>query len=89
MDTIREFIVSSSGLAPARQGLSLGWLIVALSAVSVLFGSKKAEAQGCPDTWTECENNHAGCLERGYPMRCCTYESDRYCDIVSTSCVCG
>ena len=44
MDTIREFIVSSSGLAPARRGLGLGWVI------SVLLGARGAEASTCVTT---------------------------------------
>ena len=44
MDTIREFMVSSSGLAPARQGLGLGWMITALMGVAILLGAKEIKA---------------------------------------------
>ena len=44
MQTLREFFASSSGLAPARQGLGLGWIISALTGLTVLLGAKEAEA---------------------------------------------
>ena len=50
MDTIREFIVSSSGLAPARRGLGLGWVISVLSGVAILLGARGAEASTCVTT---------------------------------------
>ena len=45
MDTIREFMVSSSGLAPARRGMALGWVISVLSGVAILLGAKEAKAE--------------------------------------------
>lgn len=53
---LREFIKSSSGLAPIRQGLGLGSVISILSGVAVLFGAKEAAAsEWCEecyyDTW--------------------------------------
>ena len=50
MDTIREFMVSSSGLAPARRGLGLGWVISVLSGVAILLGARGAEASTCVTT---------------------------------------
>ena len=50
MDTMREFIVSSSGLAPARRGLGLGWVISVLSGVAILLGARGAEASTCVTT---------------------------------------
>ena len=48
---LREFISSSSGLAPMRQGLGLGWVISVLSGVAILLGSPtKAEAWTCSHT---------------------------------------
>ena len=44
MDSLREFFASSSGLAPARRSLSLGWLISALTGITVLLGAKEARA---------------------------------------------
>ena len=44
MQTLQEFFTSSSGLAPARQGLGLGWVISALTGLTVLLGAKEAEA---------------------------------------------
>ena len=47
MDSLREFFASSSGLAPARRGLGLGWVISALTGIAVLLGAKEAQAD-CP-----------------------------------------
>ena len=63
MAMLREFIGSSSGLAPARQGLGLGWVISALTGVAVLLGAKEAEA-GCEDnTWVREFGYSASCDE--------------------------
>lgn len=50
MDSIREFMGSSSGLAPARRGLGLGWVISVLSGLAVLLGARGAEASTCVTT---------------------------------------
>ncbi len=91
MDSLREFFTSSSGLAPARQGLGLGWVISALTGVAILLGAKEAEAGSCPGERTDC-SWHAGCAEvyPNEPFRCCTKKLDAYCDVievVSCSCV--
>ena len=44
MQSLREFFTSSSGLVPARQGLALGWVISALTGITVLLGAKETEA---------------------------------------------
>ena len=44
MDSLREFFASSSGLAPARRGLGLGWLISALTGVAVLTGCQRGRS---------------------------------------------
>ncbi len=44
MDSLREFFVSSSGLAPVRQGLGLGWVISALTWVAILLSPREAAA---------------------------------------------
>ena len=51
MDSLREFFASSSGLAPARRGLGLGWIISALTGVATLLGAKEAKADDC-DWWS-------------------------------------
>ena len=58
MDSLREFIGSSSGLAPARQGLGLGWVISALAGIAVLLGAKEAKADECEyRTYQDCSWN--------------------------------
>ena len=64
MDTLREFFTSSSGLAPMRQGLGLGWVISALTGVAILLGAKEAAAICNEDTWTENLGYDAGCDRR-------------------------
>ncbi len=99
MQTLREFFASSSGLAPARQGLGLGWLISALTGVAILLGAKEAEAGECSErTYLEC-GWHSGCnvSSKGKkPIRCCTfqeypdYKFQRYpdCSFDRISCAC-
>ena len=64
MDTLREFFTSSSGLAPARQGLGLGWVISALTGVAILLGAREAAADDdfCyEEEWTENHGYSSGC----------------------------
>ncbi len=62
MTMLREFIGSSSGLAPARQGLGLGWVISALAGVAVLLSPREVAA--CDDiAWTEGPKSSSGCKE--------------------------
>ena len=64
MDSLREFFVSSSGLAPVRQGLGLGWVISALTWVAILIGGKEARADECGgQEWTEDHGYSAFCDE--------------------------
>ena len=58
MDSLREFFTSPSGLAPARRGLGLGWVISALTGLTVLLGAKEAEAKTC---WWECHGYDSEC----------------------------
>lgn len=69
---LREFIGSSSGLAPIRQGLGLGSAISILSGIAVLLGAKGAGAGHL-----DCENGTPYCkkvctMVKG--VQVCTYE---------------
>ena len=88
MDTLREFFTSSSGLAPARQGLGLGWVISALSAIAVLLGGKEAGAD-CSDESTTC-GYFAECAERypDKPDRKCTTRWNNKCEKYYDVCDC-
>ena len=91
MQSLREFFTSSSGLAPARQGLALGWVISALTGVTVLLGAKETEASSCPGYWRDC-SWHAGCaaVSPNEPFRCCTKKLDAFCNVIKVvgcSCV--
>ena len=61
MQSLREFFTSSSGLAPARQGLALGWVISALTGITVLLGAKEAGAHCFEEEWTDNLGYSAGC----------------------------
>ena len=63
MQILREFFTSSSGLAPARQGLALGWVISALTGITVLLGAKEAVAGDVcnENSWIEWLGYSAGC----------------------------
>ena len=89
MDSIREFMVSSSGLAPARRGLGLGWVISVLSGVAILLGARGAAAEACPSS-RDCKFDDS-CNPKT-PIRCCdrTFEENDAggCDLDSEDCVC-
>ena len=93
MDTIREFMVSSSGLAPARRGMALGWVISVLSGVAILLGARGAAAEDCPD-WYDCTwNEDCSLKDATKPIRCC--DTDRelntdtgQCETVWEDCFC-
>ncbi len=90
MQTLREFFASSSGLAPARQGLGLGWLISALTGVAILLGAKEAEAGECGNHFDECSWD-ADCAaqdEGQTPIWCCTFEQDAECNFKEIGCSC-
>ena len=65
MDTLREFFTSSSGLAPARQGLGLGWVISALTGIAILLGAREAGADCDERRWTRQFGYSPGCDVRG------------------------
>ncbi len=91
MQKLREFFASSSGLAPARQGLALGWVISVLTGITVLLGAKEAKADSqCPRTWTTCSTS-ANCAEgdtdEGY--RYCTHKRAPDCSYSRIACWCS
>ena len=91
MDTIREFIASSSGLAPARQGLGLGWVISALAGVAVLLGAKEDKADACEyKTYQSCSWNFwcAASTLGKRPIRCCEVTEYPDCSFSTGSCSC-
>ena len=91
MPRLREFFTSSSGLAPARQGLALGWVISILTGITVLLGAKKAEADSqCPRTWTTC-NESTDCAEKGTDedYRYCTHKRAPDCSYSRIACWCS
>ena len=90
MQSLREFFTSSSGLAPARQGLALGWVISALTGITVLLGAKEAAAGECPGSRTDC-SSHAGCaaVYPNEPFRCCTKTLDDSCNVIRVDCYCS
>ena len=73
METLREFFTSSSGIAPVRQGLGLGWVISALTGIAILLGAKEAEAECDKREWTRYKGYSAGCDEdtNGRQKRSC------------------
>ena len=90
MDSLREFIGSSSGLAPARQGLGLGWVISALVGVAILIGAEEAQAQGpdCPGYVIECEYAYPTHCTKYFPTRCCLIKLDHNCRNSIEYCFC-
>ena len=89
MDTIREFIVSSSGLAPARRGLGLGWVISVLSGIAILLGARGAAAEDC-STSRDCgyDNDCARDTPKT-PIECCiTKRWGENCEKSYTYCFC-
>ncbi|MYB71188.1 MAG: hypothetical protein F4X75_22140 [Gemmatimonadetes bacterium] len=84
MNSLREFFVSSSGLAPVRQGLGLGWVISALTWVAILLGAGEAAADNddCDEEeWTREKGYSAGCDEatdgaRAYVCQDCWLDSN-------------
>ena len=89
MDTIREFMVSSSGLAPARRGMALGWVISVLSGVAILLGARGAAAADCP-TSRDCRyDNDCARDTPATPIECCiTTRWGANCEKSNTYCFC-
>ena len=78
MKSLREFVGSSSGLAPMRQGQGLGWVISALAGVAVLLGAKEVESDKCEyRAYDDCGYN-VWCASRNEatPIRCRTTHPD-------------
>ncbi len=89
MDTIREFIVSSSGLAPARRGLGLGWVISVLSGVAILLGARGAAAEDCPTSRACAYDNDCARDTPATPIECCiTTRSGPNCEPSPPYCFC-
>ena len=91
MDTIREFMVSSSGLAPARRGLGLGWVISVLSGIAILLGARGAAANACPNFYDCGFDNDCSVKTPATPIKCCTTirsEENGRCVVKDYSCVC-
>ena len=90
MNMLREFFTSSSGLAPARQGLSVGWVISALVGVAILIGAEKAEAAppDCPGSEIDCAYMYPTHCTKYYPTRCCYYSLDQDCRRTLEYCFC-
>ncbi len=90
MQTLQEFFTSSSGLAPARQGLGLGWIISALTGVAILLGAKEADAAECRyRTYLDCgwDGWCASRTKGKEPIRCCTFTEYADCSF-DRSCSC-
>ena len=81
MDSLREFFVSSSGLAPVRQGLGLGWVISALTGIAILLSAREAAA--CNSSWKEFGGYSSGCADDPNnddgDCKCRTCTSDSNC----------
>ena len=94
MDNLREFFVSSSGLAPVRQGLGLGWVISALTWVAILIGAKGASACHNNPPWTESKSSAACSTATGGIEECecrscwLTDDCKVRCDSHWVCCVC-
>ena len=96
MESLREFFTSSSGLVPARQGLGLGWVISALTGITVLLGAKEAEADNdCGvSPWIRDLGYSAACDEatngaRSYRCQRCQRCQDCHISPDCESVVCG
>ena len=91
MQNLREFFASSSGLVPARQGLALGWVISALTGITILLGAKEGEAGACERrTYDDCGYD-AWCDDRtdgAEPIKCCVVTERRDCSFSTGNCSC-
>ncbi len=79
MQSLREFFMSSSGLAPARQGLALGWVISALTWIAVLLGGKEAEAEGPRNRIVACYPDPEKCRDSTRPIYCYDKSGHGWC----------
>ena len=86
----REFIGSSSGLAPMRQ--DLGWVIIALAGLAVFLGAgeaAEADDRVCGTTWIGCSSNSNPCFgsapaDSTEKYLYCTYGLDWECNFYIT-----
>ena len=87
MDSLREFFASSSGLAPARRGLSLGWVISALTGIATLLGAKEAQAN-CPSGtfYIDCVYDPTCPVDK--PIGCWKVKQDSNCNRTYEAWVC-
>ena len=46
-NSLRDFMISESGYVRPLRGLSLGWLVMALVAMTVVFGTVEPAEAGC------------------------------------------
>ena len=89
MQSLREFFTSSSGLAPARQGLALGWVISALTGITVLLGAKETEAGRCGRTYEDCEYSaYCESINENEPISCCPVKEFPDCSFRRYPCYC-
>ena len=91
MQSLREFFTSSSGLAPARQGLALGWVISVLTGITVLLGAKETAAGECESrTYDDCNYNNwcADKTKGAEPIKCCVVTEYSDCSFSTGSCSC-
>ena len=81
MDSLREFFASSSGLAPARRGLGLGWVISALTGVATLLGAKEAKAEewACGDLVEPVSCSYDPSCHSTTPIRCTGDDGNTCC----------
>ena len=79
MDSIREFFTSSSGLAPARRGLGLGWVISALTGAAILLGAKEAKADGCGGLVEPVTCGYDPSCPSTTPVKCYDYKGNSCC----------
>ena len=86
MDSLREFIVSSSGLAPARQGLGLGWVISALTGVAILLSAREAVA--CHEPWEVFGGYSSSCDSKTNGAKACK-EKECWADSECENVECG
>ena len=70
MDNLREFFTSSSGLAPVRRGLGLGWVISALTGLAILLGAKETKADRPQCRIVDCKPNSVECRDSTRPIYC-------------------
>ena len=92
MQNLREFFASSSGLVPARQGLALGWVISALTGITVLLGAKEGEAgDECSDrTYEDCEYSaYCASKDANKPFSCCPVREYPDCSFRRYPCYCA